>query len=82
MGTAAHDCPVGVIGSDGMERVFDTLDDGYGNAIDSKGEGPDQRGIFDGGMEYVNSKYPLLDVLQSCSMSEADMKRVMSAVPE
>jgi len=30
--------------------VFDALFDGYGNTIDTKGKGPDQRQIFSGGL--------------------------------
>lgn len=42
MGTAGHDCPVGKVLGDGMEKVFDHLYKDYGNAIDTK-SGPDQR---------------------------------------
>jgi hypothetical protein len=42
MGTASHDCPLGKVLDQDMERVFDQLYKGYGNAIDTK-TGPDQR---------------------------------------
>jgi len=33
-----------------LAQVFDALFDGYGNTIDTKGKGPDQRQIFSGGL--------------------------------
>lgn len=66
MGIAGHDCPVGEVMGDGMERVFDNLYSDYGNAIDTK-SGPDQRDIFREGMAFIKREYPLVDTLNSCS---------------
>mmetsp|Transcript_5447 Transcript_5447/g.7887 ORF Transcript_5447/g.7887 Transcript_5447/m.7887 type:complete len:259 (+) Transcript_5447:101-877(+) len=68
MGTLPHDSPLGRIVGDGMETVFDRLHDGYGNAIDTKGHGPDQRRIFEQGMDYIRKEFPKTDYISHCEV--------------
>mmetsp|Transcript_56012 Transcript_56012/g.96435 ORF Transcript_56012/g.96435 Transcript_56012/m.96435 type:complete len:302 (+) Transcript_56012:100-1005(+) len=89
MGVAAHDCPMGTVltntssprapkeGGDGMSGVFDRLYSGYGNVIDTKGRGPDQRDIFREGLGFMNREYPLTDVLYRCAMNKAAAHAVL-----
>ena len=49
-----------------MEDVIDKLHDGYGNAVDNQ-VGPDQRGVYEGGMDYIRKEWPLTDYIKGCS---------------
>jgi hypothetical protein len=66
-------------GGDAMASVFDRLYSGYGNAIDTKGKGPDQRDIFREGLGYITREFPLVDVLQECTMNQAALRAVLNS---
>jgi hypothetical protein len=65
-----HDAPLGVISETDMAKVFDHLHK-YNDIIDNKHGGPgmDQTQLKRRGIAYVESEFPLTDLILSCKQS-------------
>ena len=64
LGTLDHETPIGYI----TRNSFATISEWYTNYGDMPpwGNGPDPYQIINSGQEYLNSKFPLLDYINSC----------------